>query len=169
MFGGQDVVTIQYPEEQRHVYSRRRGRYRLTRREDGFIKCVACYMCETIYPAHCIYIESGNHPYLSIKKSTVIFDIYELRCVFCGLCVEDCPNEAIRIDNLLIAMAYSFQSSFDYTLDLLKYTYRPNKQTKYIDIPLPKTEEESLTPTLVLFYLLETIELHASLLSHLYW
>ena len=145
LFGGQDVVTIQYPEEQRHVSSRWRGRHRLTRREDGFIKCVSCYMCETICPAHCIFIEAGDHPDLSIEKCPVIFDIDELRCVFCGLCVEACPHEAIRMDTRVIAMAYSSRSRFDYTRDLLKDTYHPNKQTKYMDIPLPKTEEEALT------------------------
>lgn len=144
LFGSKGVVTIQYPEEQRHISSRWRGRHRLTRREDGFIKCVACYMCETICPAHCIHIESGDHPDLSIEKYPVIFDIDELRCVFCGLCVEACPKEAIRMDTGVIAMAYSSRNRFDYTRDLLKDTYRPNKETKYRDIPLPKTEEEAL-------------------------
>ena len=56
-----DVVTIQYPEEERPVSRRWRGRHRLTRRDDGFLKCVACYMCETVCPAKCIHIEAQHH------------------------------------------------------------------------------------------------------------
>jgi NADH-quinone oxidoreductase subunit I len=141
LLGAKDVVTIQYPEQLRPVSPRWRGRHRLTRREDGFIKCVACYMCETICPAQCIFIEAGDHPDLSIEKYPVVFDIDELRCVFCGLCVEACPKEAIRMDTGVIAMAYSSRGRFDYTRDLLKDSYKPNKETKYTNIPLPKTDE----------------------------
>ena len=88
LFGSKDVVTINYPEEKRHVSERWRGRHRLTRRDDGFLSCVACYMCETICPSKCIHIESGEHPDLSVEKYPVVFNIDELSCVFCGLCVE---------------------------------------------------------------------------------
>ncbi len=144
LFGRKDTVTIQYPEEQRAVSPRWRGRHRLTRREDGFIKCVACYMCETICPAQCIHIEAGDHPDLSIEKYPVVFDIDELRCVFCGLCVEACPKEAIRMDTGVIAMAYNSRDRFDYNRDLLKDSYRPNEKTKYTDIPLPRSEDDAL-------------------------
>ena len=50
LFGSRDVVTINYPEEKRPVSMRWRGRHRLTRKDDGFLKCVACYMCETVCP-----------------------------------------------------------------------------------------------------------------------
>ena len=82
LFGSRDVVTINYPEEKRPVSMRWRGRHRLTRKDDGFLKCVACYMCETVCPAKCIHIEAGEHPDLSIEKYPVRFDIDELRCVF---------------------------------------------------------------------------------------
>jgi len=64
--------------------------------------------------------------------------------VFFADCVWKLALEAIRMGTRVIAMAYSSRSRFDYTRDLLKDTYRPNKQTKYMDIPLPKTEEEAL-------------------------
>ena len=89
ILGKRDVVTIQYPEEQRRIAPRYRGRHRLTVREDGFIKCVACYMCEEICPAHCIFIEAGEVEDKSVEKYPVVFDIDELRCVFCGLCELD--------------------------------------------------------------------------------
>ena len=54
--------TVQVPEEKRPVSSRYRGIHILTEREDGSPKCVACYMCATVCPAECIYIEAGERP-----------------------------------------------------------------------------------------------------------
>ncbi|HEX7927716.1 MAG TPA: NADH-quinone oxidoreductase subunit I [bacterium] len=144
MFGKRDVVTIQYPEEKRRVSPRYRGRHRLTVREDGFIKCVACYMCEEVCPAHCIHIEAGEVEDKSVEKFPVVFDIDELRCVFCGLCVEACPKDAIRMDTGIIAMAHAERDRFDYTRDLLKDGYHENEKTKFRSVPLPLTEEEAL-------------------------
>ncbi len=138
------VVTVQYPEEKRRVSARYRGRHRLTVREDGFIKCVACYMCEEICPAHCIHIESGEVEDKSVEKYPVVFDIDELRCVFCGLCVEACPKDAIRMDTGIISLAHGSRDAFDYTRDMLKDAYHENEKTKFRSIPSPLTEEEAL-------------------------
>jgi NADH-quinone oxidoreductase subunit I len=140
--GKKDVVTIQYPEEERPVSQRWRGRHRLTRRDDGFLKCVACYMCETVCPAKCIHIEAGEHPDFSVEKYPVRFDIDELRCVFCGLCVEACPKQAIRMDTGVIGMAYHSRESFNFTRDLLRDAYTPNEKTKYTDADLPKPPDQ---------------------------
>src|SRR5262245_36783797 len=57
-----DTPTIYYPEQSRPYSERFRGTHILTVRDDGSLKCVACYMCATICPAECIYIEAGEHP-----------------------------------------------------------------------------------------------------------
>ena len=148
LFGSRDVVTINYPEEKREVSERWRGRHRLTRRENGFLSCVACYMCETVCPSKCIHIEAGEHPDLSVEKYPVVFNIDELRCVFCGLCVEACPKDAIRMDTGVISMAHTSRHSFDFTRDLLRDTYDPKDQTnpKYddSDIPSPSAKNDAL-------------------------
>jgi NADH-quinone oxidoreductase subunit I len=103
LFLGQ-ASTIQYPEQQRPVSNRYRGIHILTAREDGTPKCVACYMCATVCPAECIYIESGERPEKTIEKYPTRFEIDLLRCVYCGFCVDACPEEAIimsRENNLV--------------------------------------------------------------------
>jgi NADH-quinone oxidoreductase subunit I len=94
MFLGK-AATIQYPEEKRAVGGRYRGVHILTAREDGTPKCVACYMCATVCPAECIYIEAGERPETTIEKYPTRFEIDLLRCVYCGFCVDACPEEAI--------------------------------------------------------------------------
>jgi NADH-quinone oxidoreductase subunit I len=96
--------TIQYPEQNRPVSTRYRGIHILTEREDGSPKCVACFMCATVCPAECIYIESGERPEKTIEKYPTRFEIDLLRCVYCGFCVDACPEEAIimsRENNLV--------------------------------------------------------------------
>jgi NADH-quinone oxidoreductase subunit I len=87
--------TIQYPEQKREHSPRYRGIHILTEREDGTPKCVACYMCATVCPAECIYIEAGERPEKTIEKYPTRFEIDLLRCVYCGFCVDACPEEAI--------------------------------------------------------------------------
>src|SRR5512147_276166 len=81
------TVTIQYPEEKQPYPPGYRGLHRLVPREDGKPRCVACYMCATICPAQCIYIEAGEYADDPIEKYPVRFIIDELRCIVCGFCV----------------------------------------------------------------------------------
>lgn len=99
------VTTVQYPEERMIYPPGYRGLHRLVPRDDGKPRCVACYMCATICPAQCIYIEAGEYDEADgadasrvIEKFPTRFVIDELRCIVCGLCVEACPKDAIRMD-----------------------------------------------------------------------
>ncbi|MES1172617.1 MAG: 4Fe-4S dicluster domain-containing protein [Bacteroidota bacterium] len=85
-----DIQTIQYPEETKAYPARHRGLHRLMVRDDGQTRCVACMMCPTVCPAHCITIVAEEAPDGSIEKRPKIFEIDELRCVVCGLCAEAC-------------------------------------------------------------------------------
>ena len=43
-----NIKTIQYPEVQpSDITPRYRGIHRLTKRDDGSVRCVACFMCAT--------------------------------------------------------------------------------------------------------------------------
>jgi NADH-quinone oxidoreductase subunit I len=95
-----EIQTIEYPEEKKPYPERNRGLHRLMLREDGQVRCVACMMCPTVCPAHCITIVPEEAPDGTIEKRPRIFEIDELRCVVCGLCAEACPCDAIRMDTL---------------------------------------------------------------------
>ncbi|MBI4432566.1 MAG: NADH-quinone oxidoreductase subunit I [Candidatus Omnitrophica bacterium] len=99
------AVTYQYPEDPRPLAKRTRTRHRLTQREDGSPRCVACMMCETVCPARCINIIARDHPDPHIEKAPASFDLDLGMCVYCGYCVEVCPEDAIRMDTQILDIA----------------------------------------------------------------
>lgn len=104
----QAAVTIMYPEQKRAGALRSRTRHRLTQRADGSTRCVGCMMCETVCPARCIEIVAEEHPDPTIEKRPKSFDIDLGKCVYCGFCVEACPEDAIRMDTQITNIsAYS--------------------------------------------------------------
>ena len=92
-------VTVQCPEE-RYVPSdplKYRGVHRLNRDEQGRVKCVACFLCATACPAHCIDIVAAQSPWPDREKYPERFVLDELRCIYCGMCEEACPVDAIEL------------------------------------------------------------------------
>ena len=96
---GQDV-TQQFPEERPRLPANYRGVHRLNRDEQGRVKCVACYMCSTACPAHCIDIVAAPSPWKDREKYPETFVIDELRCIYCGMCEQACPVDAIELTTL---------------------------------------------------------------------
>jgi NADH-quinone oxidoreductase subunit I len=50
-------------------------------------------LCEAIWPAVCITIES--EPREDGSRRTTRYDIDMTKCIYCGLCQEACPVDAI--------------------------------------------------------------------------
>ena len=96
---GKDVTT-QFPEERPQIPANYRGVHRLNRDEQGRVKCVACYMCSTACPAHCIDIVAAPSPWPDREKYPETFVIDELRCIYCGMCEQACPVDAIELTTL---------------------------------------------------------------------
>jgi len=95
---GGGAATVQYPHEKEAPPIRARGVIAL--REDN---CTVCMLCARSCPDWCIYIEghkqlapprrAGGAP----RKVNNLdrFDIDYALCMYCGICVEVCPFDAL--------------------------------------------------------------------------
>ena len=97
---GGGAITRQFPEQRPQLPPNYRGVHRLNRDEQGRVKCVACYMCSTACPAHCIDIVAAPSPWPDREKYPETFVIDELRCIYCGVCEQACPVDAIELTTL---------------------------------------------------------------------
>lgn len=118
LLGIEKSETLEWPEVGATYSERFKGKHFLTKREDGQVRCTACFLCATACPADCIFIEAGEHPDHRIEKYPIRFEIDILRCVFCGFCEEACPVDAIRLGPEY-AMAGNAGEKWVYTKDYL--------------------------------------------------
>ncbi len=92
------AVTVQYPHERLDPPPRARGVIAL--KEEN---CTSCMLCVRSCPDWCIYIEAHKikaPPRRAGGKARNVnkldrFDIDYSLCMYCGICVEVCPFEAI--------------------------------------------------------------------------
>ncbi len=150
---GKGAMTVQYPEEQHVPSPNYRGVHRLNKDEQGRVKCVACMLCATACPAHCIDIIGATAPdsWPDREKYCESFVIDELRCIYCGMCEEACPVEAIELTGLydltgltreqMIFDKAKLLSVFDLTKDAepMKYTRPPGPNVANATEVIPTT------------------------------
>jgi len=92
------AATVQYPHEKEAPAPRARGVIAL--KEDN---CTVCMLCARSCPDWCIYIEGHKEkapPRRPGGKERTVsaldrFDIDYSLCMYCGICVEVCPFEAL--------------------------------------------------------------------------
>ena len=101
------IVTEQYPAERPKVAERFRGAPRLNiNPETGETLCIACDLCALACPEKLIVVSSVRNPQTRRKELTDF--TYDLsRCMFCGLCEDACPVDALELTQDFELAGYS--------------------------------------------------------------
>ena len=85
-------ITTQYPEQRLNISRRTRGNELIWSQK----KCTGCATCAKTCPQGVIHIETSEG-----EANNYVVDKFEVDagyCIFCGLCVESCPFEALFMD-----------------------------------------------------------------------
>src|ERR1700758_4192212 len=90
-----EIYTEQYPMQRPQVAERYRGAPRLNVNPDNNeTMCIACDLCALACPEHLIVVASERNEKTRRKELTTF--TYDLsRCMFCGLCEDACPTDAL--------------------------------------------------------------------------
>jgi len=91
-------VTVMWPDEKELLAPRARGVIALDTEN-----CTSCMLCSRECPDWCIYIEAHkveiptDKPGGRVRTRNVLdrFDIDYALCMYCGICVEVCPFDAL--------------------------------------------------------------------------
>src|SRR6186997_336669 len=101
-FEKERLITVQYPEERAPLPENYRNFPFLVFDNDpeAGLRCVACKICEKECPPQCIYIVLERDEKGKPQKHPRIFDIDISVCMSCQICVEVCPFDAIKMDQV---------------------------------------------------------------------
>jgi formate hydrogenlyase subunit 6/NADH:ubiquinone oxidoreductase subunit I len=127
-------VTQQYPEVKPDLPPRTRGVIALKQ-----ANCTVCYKCSRECPDWCIYIDAHKetHPPASGGKarSAKVLDRFAIDfalCMYCGICVEVCPFDALF-------WSPEFEYA-EYEIDLLTHEKEKLEEWTYTVLPPPALE-----------------------------
>src|SRR5947207_815838 len=136
----QPSITQQYPDEKPNLPPRTRGVIALKQEN-----CTVCWKCSRECPDCCIYIESHKetHPPAGggRARSVKVLDRFAIDyalCMYCGICVEVCPFDALF-----------WAPDFEYAeYDIVEMTHEKERleEWTYKVLPPPPLEEGATQP-----------------------
>ena len=89
-------VTLEYPEKKNALNDRFRGKIEFNYDENGVSPCTACGICQRVCPCKdLIKIERSKLESGKFKLEKYQIDL--AHCIFCGNCVEHCPENALSM------------------------------------------------------------------------
>jgi len=101
------MVTEQYPAQRPRVAERYRGAPRLnTHPEMGETLFIVCYLCARACPEALIVVGRELNEQTRRKELTT-FTYDTSRCMFCGLCEDACPVDALELTQDFEMASYS--------------------------------------------------------------
>jgi NADH-quinone oxidoreductase subunit I len=128
-------ITQQYPEEKPDLPPRTRGVIALKE-----ANCTVCYKCSRECPDWCIYIDAHKETHDPASggkaRSVKVLDRFAIDfalCMYCGICVEVCPFDALF-------WSPEFEYS-EYEVDLLTHEKDRLEEWTYTVLPPPELEE----------------------------
>ena len=98
-------ATIEFPEVTRPMSPR--ARTNLLWFEE---RCTGCSTCAQACPDGCILVETSPNPDGTLEK--VRYEIDFRICMYCGLCVEACPYQAIQCGGTMEDAVYEFDTMY---------------------------------------------------------
>jgi NADH-quinone oxidoreductase subunit I len=134
------AVTVQYPHVKPDLPPRTRGVIALKQEN-----CTVCYKCSRECPDWCIYIDAHKETHEPAgggrARSAKILDRFAIDyalCMYCGICVEVCPFDALF-----------WSPEFEYAeYDITKMTHEMDRleEWTYTVLPPPSLEEGAEEP-----------------------
>ena len=119
------VATIEFPEITRPMSPR--ARTNLLWFDE---RCTGCSTCAQACPDGCILVETSPNPDGSLEK--VRYEIDFRICMYCGLCVEACPYQAIQAGGVFEDAVYEFDTMYKDKHALTKLAHEHLRRNDYL-------------------------------------
>ncbi len=119
------TFTVQYPEEVRPIPHRARTNLLWF---EG--RCTGCSTCAQACPDGCILVATSP-----AEDGSLNIDRYEIDfrlCMYCGLCVEACPYDAIQAGGTWKDVTTNFQEMYRDKDALTKFAHDHLKEKDYM-------------------------------------
>ena len=117
-------VTVQFPEEVRPIPAR--ARTNLLWFDE---RCTGCSTCAQACPDGCILVATEPRPDGGLEK--VRYEIDFRICMYCGLCTEACPYEAIQPGGSFRDAVYFFDDMYQDKYELTRLAHEHLRQSDF--------------------------------------